>query len=215
MKQTKPFVITISRQLGSGGSYVGQQLAKKMNIFYADREIIRNVAKELSILETDIESRDEKILSFWQSLKANNAFAPDVHIAPGMLAPTDRELFEAESKVIEQIAKERSAVIIGRCGFHVFRDFPNHISLFLHADNTFRNNRIQKLYNVSSEIAGKMIVQSDKERTNYCKTFTGKEWSDARNYNISIDTGRVEIDKTVELILNYLLVVPGFSLSWK
>jgi len=215
MKQTKPFVITISRQLGSGGSYVGQQLAKKMNAFFADREIIRNVAKELSILEADIESRDEKILTFWQSLKANNAFAPDVHIAPSMLAPTDRELFEAESRVIEQIAKERSAIIIGRCGFHVFREYQNHISVFLHADSAFRNNRIQKLYNVSSEVGGKMIIQSDKERTNYCKTFTGKEWADAKNYNICIDTSSVEIDKTVELILNYLLVVPGFALNWK
>ena len=66
MKNTSPFVITISRQLGCGGAYVGQQLAKHLDVFYADREIISQAAKQFSVLEEDLKSRDEKILSFWQ-----------------------------------------------------------------------------------------------------------------------------------------------------
>jgi cytidylate kinase len=204
MNKNTPFVITISRQLGSGGSYIGQQLGKKMNIFYADREIIRKAAGQLSILEEELESREEKILSFWQSFLKMSAFVSDVNIPPKMLAPTDRELFEAEAEIIEHIAKERSAVIIGRCGFHILREYPNHVSIFLHADTAFRKTRIQKLLNVSEENAGKMIAQSDEERAFYCKTFTGKKWADAGNYELSINTGKVGVDKTVELILSYL-----------
>ncbi|HNX24487.1 MAG TPA: cytidylate kinase-like family protein [Spirochaetota bacterium] len=204
MKQNKHFIITISRQLGSGGAYIGQQLAKKLNILYADREIIRKAARELSVLVADLESRDEKILSFWQSFLQFSAFVPEAYVPPRIMLPTDRELFETESEIIKHIAEEHSAVIIGRCGFHILRKHPHHISIFLHGDTASRNARIQKLYHVSEEDAAEMISKSDKERSFYCKSFTGKEWTDARNYSISIDTGKMDIDKSVEFILSCL-----------
>ena len=204
MKNTSPFAITISRQLGCGGAYVGQQLAKNLDFFYADREIIGQAAKQFSILKEDLESRDEKILSFWQSFIRSYAIAPDTYVPPQIIAPSDRELFKTESEIIARIAKERSAVIIGRCGYYVLRDHPNHVSIFLHGDITFRKGRIQKLYNVSEEVAGGMIAQNDKERAHYNHTFTGKEWTDARQYDISVDTSKIDVDKTVEFILKYL-----------
>jgi len=204
MKTTTPFVITISRQLGSGGSVVGQKLAKQLNIFFADREIISKAAQMLSVLEEDIESRDEKTLSFWQSFLYTTAFAPETTIPPKTMLPTDRELYEAQSGVIERIANERSAVIIGRCGFHILREHSNCVSIFLHADSAFRSEQIQDQYGVPKDYADKMIAQSDKERAIYCKTFTNTEWTDARNYDLSVDTGKIGIDKTVELILNFM-----------
>ncbi len=205
MKKTSPFVITISRQLGSGGTYVGQQLANKLNIFYADREIIRQAAKQLSILEDDLKSRDGKIISFWQSFLHLCTFVADPYTPPQIIiAPTDHELFKVEAGIIERIAKERSAVIIGRCGYHILCEHPNHISIFLHGDIAFRIGRIQKLYNVSEEVAGKMIFQNDKERAYYNYKFTGKEWTDARQFDLSIDTCKIGLDESVELILKYL-----------
>jgi cytidylate kinase len=175
-----------------------------LNVFYADREIIGQAAKQLSVLKEDLESRDEKILSFWQSFIQSYAIAPNTYVPPQIIAPSDRELFKVETKIIEHIAKERSAVIIGRCGSYVLREHPNHVSIFLHSDITFRKSRIQSLYNVSEEVAGKMIAQSDKERALYHHTFTGKEWTDARRYDISINTSKIGLDKSVELILKYL-----------
>jgi cytidylate kinase len=206
MKQTSPFIITISRQLGSGGAYIGQQLAKYLNVFYADREIIGQAAKQLSVLKEDLESRDEKVLSFWQSFVQSFAFAPDAYIPPQIMIPTDRELFKAETAVIERIANERSAVIVGRCSSHILFAHPNHISIFLHGDVTFRKGRVQKLYNVSEEVAGKMIDQSDKERAHYNHTFTGKEWTDARQYDLSVNTSKTGVDKSIELISRFLPV---------
>jgi CMP/dCMP kinase len=204
MKKTKPLIITISRQLGSGGAYIGRQLAKKLSIVYANRGIITEAAKKFSVLEKDLVSRDEKICSFLQSFLQISPFTQDAYIPPAVMPPGEYELFEAEAEIIENIAKKCSAVIMGRCGFHILRNVQNHVSIFLYGDISSRNYRLQKLYNLSEEEAGKMIAQKDKERAMYCRTITGKEWADARNYDISIDTSKVDIDKTVDLILHYL-----------
>ncbi len=205
MKLNSPFVITISRQLGSGGAYIGKQLAKNLNIFYADREIINMAAKQLSVLEEDLQSRDEKVSSFWQSFLQSYAFVnPYSYNTQPEINPTDKELFNAEKEVIEHIAKERSAIIIGRCGSHILREHPNHLSIFLHADLTFRKGRVQQLYNISKAAAGEMIAQKDKERTFYHNTFTNMDWPDARQYHISLDTSKIGLDKSVEFIMKYL-----------
>ena len=207
MKLNSPFVITISRQLGSGGSYIGQQLSKKLNLFYADRDIICQAAKKLSVLEEELDSRDEKISSFWESYLQSYSFAfPDVYLPPQIIVPTDFELFNVEAEIIRRIANERSSVIIGRCSSHVLREHPNHFSIFLHADLRFREERIQKLYNLSQQAADKMIAQSDKERSRYHLSLTEKEWTDATQYNLCFDTGKMDLDECVAFILNCIKI---------
>ncbi len=201
--KTTPFVITISRQLGSGGAYIGQQLAKKLNIYYADREILSNAAKELAVVEEDLESRDEKLLSFWSSFLHINGFSTEYHVPPQMNFPFDREIYDAEVDAIEHIASEGSAVIMGRCGFHALREYSNRISLFFHADIPFRSKRVQELYKVSEKAALEMIEKSDRDRAHYIETFTGKKWTDARHFDLTLNTGKIGLDKSAEFILNY------------
>ena len=201
MNKTSQFVITISRQLGSGGAYLGQKLAKDLDVFYADREIIHQAAKELSVLEEDVEYRDEKTISFWESFFRSFAYTSNTYIAPVLIGPTDRQVYEAESQIIKRIAKERSAVIIGRCSTHILSSHPNHLSIFLHADIAFRKNRVQNLYRLSEEDAEKMIVESDKDRELYYHTFTGKQWLDVRQYGLTIDTGKIGLEKSETLIM--------------
>ena len=207
MKRTTPFVITISRQLGSGGAYIGQQLAKKLNIYYADREILSKAAKELRVLDEDLESRDEKLLSFWGSFLHINGFSTEYHVPPQMNFPFDREIYDAEANAIEHIAREGSSVIMGRCGFHVLQEYSNRISLFFHADVAFRSKRIQELYKVSEKAALEMIEKSDRDRAHYIETFTGKKWIDARYFDLTLNTGKLGLDKSVEFILNYLGII--------
>lgn len=205
MKTVSPLVITINRQLGSGGAYIGQQLAKNLNVLYLDREIISQAAEQLSVLEEDLEDRDEKVSSFWESLlQLFTLYDLDTYIPPQIYVPTDQELFNTESEIIKSIAKEHSAVIMGRCGSHILRVQPNNVSIFLYGDITFRKGRVQKLYDVSGETAEKMIMQSDTERSRYYHKYTGREWTDTRYYNISIDTSKIGVDKSIELILRYL-----------
>ncbi len=205
MNKTPCVAVTISRQLGAGGVYVGQQLAKKLDFIYADREIIREAAKKLSVLEEALESREEKIGSFWKSfLHPYTAGMADAYVPPKENIPTSRELFEAETQIIKRIARESSAIIIGRCGSHILREHPNHVSIFLHADRMFRKIRIAEFYSISEEAAEKMIVRNDKERALYHRTFTGGHWTDATRYDMTLDTGKIGYDGSVEVILQYL-----------
>ncbi len=199
-----PFVITINRQLGSGGTYVGQQLARKLEVFYADREIMIEAAKYFSVSEEDLESQDEKISPFWQLFLQSHARVPDVYLPTIAITPTNRELFKVESEIIKRFVKEDSAVIIGRCANHILREHPNHVSIFLHGDIAFRKERVKKLYTVSEKEAEKMIAQSDKERALYYHRFTGREWTDVRQYDISLDTSKIGPDKAIEFIMRYL-----------
>jgi len=210
MTPSKSFAITISRQLGAGGSFVGQQLASRLNIFFADRDIVRYAANRLSTFEENLESREERLLSFWHSL-LKTLPQKDVLTVPAVasaLEYTDQELFDTEAEIIKKIAHEHSAVILGRCGHYILRDEPKHISIFLHADQEFRINRIQKLYNLQHDEATKMVEKSDKERAAYCKTFTHKEWMNATNYDLSIDTSKFSLEQSVELILQYIRLHP-------
>jgi len=205
MKNVTQLQITISRQLGSGGSFIGQELAKRLDIFYADREIIKKAAKELSVLEEDLTSRDERVMTFWESFLQYSAYTPEIYLPQRLImTPTDSDLFEKESEIIERIANRRPAVFIGRCGFYVLREYPGVVSIFLHADRDFRSDRLQKLFEIPKEDAERTIDKSDKERAVYCRTFTGKDFADARNYDLSIDTGKTGLEKSVDVILNYL-----------
>lgn len=210
MTPSTSFAISISRQLGAGGSFVGQQLASRLNIFFADRDIVRYAANRLSTFEENLESREERLLSFWHSL-LKTLPQKDVLTVPAVasaLEYTDQELFDTEAEIIKKIAHEHPAIILGRCGHYILRDEPNHISVFLHADQEFRVNRVMKLYNWQHHEATKMVEKSDKERAAYCKTFTHKEWMNATNYDLSIDTSKFNLEQTVELILQYIRLHP-------
>ena len=200
MKEPSHTIITISRQIGSGGAFIGQKLAKELGMSYVDREIITQAAKEFSLVEEDLESLDEKTPSFWQCFFQSSICSPDVYLPPQLFVPTEEAIFKVETKIIKQIAKDRSAVIIGRCGSHILRDNPNHLSIFLHADAKFRKKRIEELYKVSGKEAEKMIEQSDGERARYHQLLVEKPWSDAGQYDLCINTSKMGIESTIALI---------------
>jgi CMP/dCMP kinase len=200
MQQTLPFIITISRQLGCGGVYIGEALARHFGIAYADREIISQTAQKFSMHEKELLQRDEKIISAWQTFLQSITRSPD-RLEHRPLPPTDKELFKAESEVLERLATERSAVIMGRCGSYVLRQHPNHVSLFLHAGEAFRVARLCESDNVLEIRAQKMIAESDKKRSEYVHQVTGRIWSDATQYDLSIRTDILGVEACAEGII--------------
>jgi cytidylate kinase len=203
MDAGKKILITISRELGSGGSFIGRVLAKDLGISYVDREIIRETANYFKLPENKIDSLSERLRSFWDSFYVNINGYQDIYVPPQIIGPTDWELFEIESQIIRRIAENRSAVIIGRCGFHILKDYAHHIKVFLYADKDFRIDRIQKLRNLSYEDAETMVMQSDKDRKNYYKTYAGKDWSDTKNYDIAINTSAINLFTAVKMIKEF------------
>ena len=201
MEDSLPYVITISRQLGCGGAYIGQLLARELNIFYLDREILSQAAQEFSLSEEDLEEYDEKADTLWQSVQRSVFSNPYIYVAPKLYVPSGHQLFAAEAEIIERTAQERSAVIIGRCASYVLREHPRHLSVFLHSDIDFRKGRVQELYNLSEKEALRMIVETDSARSQYYHEYTGDQWKDATQYVLCIDTGKMGVDHSAELIM--------------
>ena len=114
---------------------------------------------------------------------------------------TSHDLFEAQAEAIRSIAEEESCVLIGRCGFHIFAEHPNALKIFIHSSEDCRKRRIAEKYDLSLSDAAAMVVDNDYSRELYTKTFTGKDWTDARNYDISIDVRKFGVNGAVDFIM--------------
>jgi cytidylate kinase len=201
--QVSPYVITISRQLGSGGRYLGKRIAERLGIGFVDRQILTEAAKGFKLTEGELEELEERTTPFWQSFLTAGAYtAPEVFIEPSLYyRPTDRELFEAESAIIERVAREGPSVIIGRCGSYVLKEHPRHLHVFVHAEPEFRLKRVQKSFGLDENASRELMEKTDKERAHYIKVVTGEDWKDVRQYHLSLDTGVMGLDTAEELIL--------------
>jgi cytidylate kinase len=204
-------VVTISRQLGSGGAYLGQRVAARLGLSYLDRVILRQAAEELHEQEGYLAAREERLTSFWEKmLRQFAAGIPEAgYVPPPLSVAPDEELFATEAGIIRKAAASGGVVIVGRCGFHVLRDVPGTVHVFLHADAEFRCRRVMELYGVGDEaVARRMIADSDRERRRFVEAMTGVDWSDARNYHLAVDTGFSGLAVAEELIVRLATEVP-------
>lgn len=199
-----PLVITISRELGSGGAYIGHQLAEQLEMLYVDHEIIARTAEKLDVLEHDVSSYEEKISSFWANFWEKTKLNEFYNEATSSFRPTTAKIFEAEAEVMRQIAKERPAVIIGRGGFHVLKDFPNVVSIYLHGSIQSRSQRLMQVRHIDELEAKRQIEVGDRERTMYIRKFTKKDWANSNNFDLTLDTGKVSLECATDIILRYV-----------
>ena len=203
MNKEERFVITISRQFGTGGHEIGAGLAQRLGVKLLDKQILNEVASKFGMVEEAmerIEARNplwrDDFTQFYRQYMAGAEYNGLEH------DQTSHQLFEAQAAAIRKIAQEESCVIVGRCGFYIFRDHPNAVKIFIHADDDCRKQRIARRYNLSESDAAAMIVDNDYSRELYTKTFTGLDWTDARNYDISLNVRRFGINGAVDFLMN-------------
>ena len=203
MNKEDKFVITISRQFGTGGHEIGAELARRLDVKLLDKQILNEVAKRIPVVEDAMERiaarnplwRDD-FTNFYRTYMNKAEYDGQEH------AETSRALFEAQAIAIRKIAEQESCVLIGRCGFHIFEDHPNALKIFIHSSEDCRKHRIAKKYGLDLRDAAAMVVDNDYSRELYTKTFTGKDWTDARNYDISLDVRRFGINGAVDFLMN-------------
>lgn len=199
--------ITISRQLGCGGSYIGQLVATRLGIKYVDREVLRLAAQEFGCDEETVAAREERVLSFWERILSGLTFGPpDAPYSPPPLRNfTDEELFEKQTEILKRIASRHDCVVIGWAGVFVLPRHPGMLSVFCHAPDKFRLKRIMEIYGVESkEEAREMMEESDEMRKRYFEAMTGHEWACAENYHVSIDTSLLPLEQVAELLIGLL-----------
>ncbi len=196
-------IVTIARQLGSGGTFIGKQVGKLLGIKYIDREILHQVAEILHESEKNLSDREERLSTFWERMARAFCYGvPEAGYVPPPLRPIpDEELFAVEKMTIRKITEGCSAVLVGRAGFHILRDRPNIVNVFIHAPRDFRVRRIMELYGIpDAGQAREMIEDSDRQRKEFVKSMTGLEWTDALNYHLSIDSSLVGFSTAAEMI---------------
>ena len=203
MNKEDKFVITISRQFGTGGHEIGAELARRLGVKLLDKQILNEVASRMKSVEDAVEKiearnplwRDD-FTNFYRTYMANAEYNGQEQ------EQTSRKLFRAQADVIRRIADEESCIIIGRCGFDIFADHPNALKIFIHSTMDVRKRRIAEKYDISESDAAAMIVDNDYSRELYTKTFTGRDWKDATNYDISLDVRKFGINGAVDFLMH-------------
>jgi cytidylate kinase len=205
-------VVAISRQVGAGGAYVGQALARGLGVRYVDREILKEAASLLGRDTAEIESLEERVSSVWSRMAGALAWGgPEAtYMPPPMPALYEEDLFAVQARIIRQIAAQEEAVFVGRAATWVLRERADLLSVFLYAPEAVRVDRVMREYNLADlEEARKMVSRSDQQRGRFLHSVTGGSWFDVTHYHLCVDTGAIGLDDTVNLLAGLAAVRRG------
>ena len=183
-------VITLTREYGSGGRYIGKLVAQKLGIKLYDKEFIIEVAEKTGLSEQYIKENEQKR----NSLDIlNNGYYSD-------LSNSD-ELFVKESHLIKEVSDREPCIIVGRCADQILKDNKNVLKVFIYSDMKNKIDRAVKYYGMDKKKAEKEIIRIDKLRENHYKYYTDKKWKDFSNYDICINSDKVGVEKAADLIV--------------
>ena len=213
MNKNEKFVITINRELGSGGRTVGRKLAEKLNVAFYDKALINELKEKFHLDTEQIEKLKSGKSDWWREF-INSA----LYMGQGMnemwyynrmtgkegYLVTSSDMFKQDKEILTKVAEVDSCIIAGRNGFSVFADHPNHLSILIQAPFEHRVQRIMDKQNLSREEAEQVIKKVDEMRENYVKKYSGTSRYDTRNYDLVINMEGKTEDEAVELILQYI-----------
>ena len=199
-------VITIGRQLGSGGSAMGKAIAEHFGFEYIDKEILVKAAAILDADEENLELVDENVSAL--TAMARSAAFEMPYIAKEWYIPTSDQLFKTQTEIMRESVEKGPCVIIGRCASYLFRQYEKHTSIFLQADMDSRIKRLEKTLDkkLSEKKAVHDIEKQDRERAQYYNTFTGKKWLDLRQYDLVLDTSQFSDEEIKDILFHYITV---------
>ena len=210
MNTNNPFVITINRELGSGGRTVGRKLAEKLGVEYYDKALIQALQEKYQLTAEQIEQLKGREQGWWADLKRTltGPTNEDTFFVTKMGSEQEiletEEVFRTETEILKTIAKAESCVIAGRSGFYVFRDHPNHLSILIQASMLSRVARVAQKQNMSREEARMTIEKIDRMRENYVNKYARTSRYDTRNYDLVLNMDEIKEDDAVNIILNYI-----------
>ena len=199
-------IITVGRQYGSGGRYVARLLAEKLGIPFYDKELLAEVAKDSGICKELLEEHDEKnSRSFLFSMMSGTQPMGDSS-AMYMDMPLNHKIFLAQFDTIKKLAQEESCIIVGRCANYILKDNPNVLSVFVHADEDFCLARAMERNSFSEKETKKFIERTDKYRSDYYRYHTGHHWTDARYYDLCLDSSKLGFENCALEIEEYVKI---------
>ena len=211
MKKNENFVITINRELGSGGRTIGRLLAERLDVPYYDKALIDALQAKYHYSVEEIEQLKGRKHSWWAEVERilkigpgmnSDFYMPKKGDEPDLLSTDD--IFNTETLILQDLAIEKSCVIAGRSGFFVFRAHPNHLNILIQASMPFRVERVMRKQNLSEEEARKTIEKVYKMRENYMNKYAKTSRYDTRNYDLVISADGKTEEQIVDLIMTYI-----------
>lgn len=192
-------VITISRQYGSGGRFIGRKLAEALGIPFYDKELITMAAEESGMSKELFEKADEKAgSSLLYTLSMNSYLLHGMAGVPDL--PLNDKVFLIQSEMIRKVADKGPCVIVGRCADYVLREKENCLNVYIYSDLDDRVARATTYYGLSPERAREQMQKMDKKRASYYNFYTNLKWGRAENYDLSLNSAKVGIDGCVDVI---------------
>ena len=206
-KQYRKNIIVIGRQYGSGGRTVGKMLAEKLGVSFYDKQIIQ-MASDESGIDVKLFGQVEEGSSVKASLFNKTGLYKGDLIAPDQKGfVSDENIFNYQAKIATDLAEKESCVIVGRCVNYVFKDRPNTLRVFVHAPWEFRVEKSREKISGSDEEIKKFLRRDDKRKQDYYRKFAGGDWSDATNYDLCLNAGKLGFEKCVDAILAQMNVM--------
>lgn len=198
-------IITIARQYGSGGKTIGKMLADQLHIPCYGREIISMASEDSGINEKLF--ADEKLKTAFFQRVFGGGYKGDIIVAPESAGFTKNDnLHNYQVKIIRQLAEQGSCVIIGRCADYILQNDPHVTRVFVHASADFCLREAMKVNSLPEAEVLRLIEKTDDYRAKFYKYYTGHEWMDARNYDLSLNSSKLGFAGTVDAILAYIEV---------
>ncbi|HEV7397986.1 MAG TPA: cytidylate kinase-like family protein [Pyrinomonadaceae bacterium] len=199
--------ITIARQMGSGGSFLGQVIANRLQIKYVDREVLRLAAQSLGVEEEAVVASSERIISLWERFFGGlTVLPPESHYTPPPVRTfSDEELFEKQVEALKLIAPGADCVIVGYGAAFVLPHHSRMVNFYFHAPGKFRIRRIMQLYELKDpHEARRLMEESDSMRRKFFERMTGRDWACADNYHLSLDTSIYPLEELAERLVIFI-----------
>ncbi len=193
-------VITISREFGSGGREIGEKLAMELGIPYYDKQIIDKAAKETGFCAEFIEKEEQRVTNSLLFNLATNAYSLGNIMGGGYNQSLSDQVFQAEAKVIKDLASEGACVIVGRCADYILKNQFPCFNVFICADFDKRCERAVNKYGIKKENANDVVKKTDKARIRHNQFYGSQDWGDARNYDLTVNSGTVGIENAVQIL---------------
>lgn len=197
-------IFTIGRQYGSGGREIGRRLAEKLDIPFYDKELLTMSAKSSGMSEEVFENYDEKPTNSLLYSLSMGTYAMGNTNSAYINLPIHHKVFQAQFDTIKAIGdKGDSCVIVGRCADYALANYPHLVNVFIHADIQKRVKCIMERHSLSAKEAEDSILRTDKKRASYYNFYSNKKWGAVGSYHLSVDSGAIGIERTVELIIAF------------
>ena len=202
MNKNSKFVITINRELGSGGRTVGRKLAELLGVKYYDKAIVQGLTEKYGLTAEEIERlKAQEKPSWWSELQDRCKSLLSANPQP---KPSTSAMFETERRILEQLASQDSCVVAGRSGFLIFREHPNHLNVFIQASTEHRIERLMKKQGLTYAAALDVLDEVDEGREAYLKKYSDRSRYDTRNYDVVLSMDHMTEDDAVAVIMEYV-----------